>query len=59
MDHSVTLSEQEWRQVVNAVCNQPWYLANPILMKFNQQIGHVLAPTDQRMPTNSGAEKLS
>jgi hypothetical protein len=35
---SVQLEETEWNQVVSALAQAPWNIANPLLMKISNQL---------------------
>ena len=35
---TVNLDEREWQQVLSILSQQPWHIANPLLMKIGQQL---------------------
>lgn len=35
---TVSLSEQEWQQILTLLAQHPWNVANPLLMKVGEQL---------------------
>lgn len=62
MDQSVTLTEREWQAVITALANQPWHIANPLLMRIGEQLRNQQPTTELRSgymepaKSNSGDE---
>jgi hypothetical protein len=54
---TVTLDEQEWRQVMAVLSQAPWNVANPLLMKIGQQLQQQEGPPPMGPQMDEALEK--
>lgn len=59
MTQLVTLSEQDWQRVINAIAYAPWRDVNDLLMKIGGQLREQTPAGAKRPELRSDGERLT